>query len=238
MADEVTSDSVEDKVSPTVSYVQKLGPDHLDLIFTASTWVFSLSSKEGLEIFIADMEEVERLPRHAVSNHLSKIAPKEEQIKYLEHIIEDLDEKGPEFHERLIELYLERVRSSPSPSPSSTAVGGDLDQETGSKEHEDGKKSQEADYKKLIRFLENSTQYRPDRLLGRIGEDEKMQEVKATLLGKLGQHDGALQIYVHKLQDHQRAEECVLIPFWVSKASWRLVLTLNDALLQILQAGV
>jgi tetratricopeptide (TPR) repeat protein len=238
MADEVTSDSVEDKVSPTVSYVQKLGPDHLDLIFTASSWVFSLSPKEGLEIFIADMEEVERLPRHAVSNYLSKIASKEEQIKYLEHIIEDLDEKGPEFHERLIELYLERVRSSSS-SSSLTAVGGELDQETGDKDdHENAKTSQEADYKKLIRFLENSTQYRPDRLLGRIGEDEKMQEVKATLLGKLGQHDGALQIYVHKLQDHQRAEEWVLIPFSVSKAPWTRVLTLNVATLQILQAGV
>lgn len=196
MADETPEDeSVEDKVEPTVTYVQKLGPDYLDLIFTASDWVFSLSPSAGLDIFIADREEVERLPRHAVSNHLAKIAPKEQYARYLEHIIHHLNENGPEFHERLIEIYMDRIRQSRSDSVTENSDAS--------------KKERQEDYDKLIRFLENSSQYRPDRLLARIDDDESMEEVKATLLGKLGQHDGALQIYVHKLKDDARAEEWV-----------------------------
>lgn len=194
MADEAPEGaSIEDRVEPTVAYVQKLGPDHLDLIFSASEWVFNLSPAAGLDIFVADREEVERLPRHAVSNYLAKIAPKDEFARYLEHIIHHLNENGPEFHERLIEIYMDRVKQSKK-----TAVDGALDGEM---------KQREEDHQKLIRFLESSSQYRPDRLLARIGEDDSMQEVKATLLGKLGQHDGALQIYVHKLKDHASAEE-------------------------------
>lgn len=201
MADEVPpSDSIEDKVEPIVTYVQKLGPDHLDLIFSASEWVFSLSATAGLEIFIADREEVERLPRHAVSNHLSKIAPQEQYARYLEHIIHYLNENGPEFHERLIEIYMDRIKQSSTKS--TTAEKGELDQK-----EEAGAQVSEENYQKLVKFLESSKQYRPDRLLARIGDDERMEEVKATLLGKLGQHDGALQIYVHKLKDHARAEE-------------------------------
>ncbi|KAK9894896.1 hypothetical protein P389DRAFT_211571 [Cystobasidium minutum MCA 4210] len=198
MADDVpASESVEDKVEPIVTYVQKLGPDHLDLIFSASEWVFSLSASAGLEIFIADREEVERLPRHAVSNHLSKVAPREQYAKYLEHIIHHLNENGPEFHERLIEIYMDRIKQSPS-NKDATKVEEDK---------EEAPIAKEENYQKLLRFLETSKQYRPDRLLARIGDDERMEEVKATLLGKLGQHDGALQIYVHKLKDHARAEE-------------------------------
>ena len=64
------------------------------------------------QIFIADIEEVESLPRHAVAlhlEHLDKIGPQVCQV-YLEHIIHVLHEDGPEFHEKLIELYLEDVK--------------------------------------------------------------------------------------------------------------------------------
>lgn len=32
-------------------------------------------------------------------------------------------------------------------------------------------------------------------------------EARAILLGRLGNHDGALQIYVHRLLDYSKAEE-------------------------------
>ena len=38
--------------------------------------------------------------------HLERIGP-DVCAKYLEHIIHDLDEDAPEFHEKLIELYLD-----------------------------------------------------------------------------------------------------------------------------------
>lgn len=59
-------------------------------------------------------------------------------------------------------------------------------------------------YAKLVRFLEVSTQYRADRLLGRLPAD-RFFEIRAALLGRLGQHEGALTIYVHRLKDFETA---------------------------------
>ncbi|GAA5860999.1 hypothetical protein JCM5353_003083 [Sporobolomyces roseus] len=61
-------------------------------------------------------------------------------------------------------------------------------------------------YQKLIDFLETSKEYRPDRMLGRL-PSEDMHEVRAILLGRLGRHEGALQIYVYQLEDHATAEQ-------------------------------
>lgn len=38
-------------------------------------------------------------------------------------------------------------------------------------------------------------------------ESTILYQARATLLGRMGQHEGALGIYVHKLKDHSRAEE-------------------------------
>lgn len=72
----------------------------------------SASSSQPLiclfQIFIADLEEVESLPRHATMAHLERIGPSV-CMAYLEHIIHQLGENGSEFHEKLIELYLAAV---------------------------------------------------------------------------------------------------------------------------------
>ena len=135
------------------------------------------------------MEEVETLPRHAVLRYLQKLDKPEILTKYLEHITFTLHEDGPDFHERLAEIYLENV-------------------ERLTKQGKSGEGERRAAYTKLTDFLETSTQYRADRLLGKI-EDGSMYEVRAILLGRLGQHDGALQIYVYKLENHANAEEWV-----------------------------
>jgi hypothetical protein len=67
----------------------------------------------GVQIFVADLEEVESLPRHAVMRHLGGIGADACQA-YLEHIIRILGEDGPEFHEKLIELYLAQARDGKS----------------------------------------------------------------------------------------------------------------------------
>lgn len=190
-ADESAEEKAEDKVEPIVTYLQKLGSKHLDLIFSASEWVFSRSPSTGLDLFIADREEVETLPRHAVLRHLQKFEQPGVLTKYLEHIIFTLHEDGPDFHERLAEIYLDDVERLDTAGTS------------------DALSERKAAYTKLTDFLETSTQYRADRLLGKI-RDGGMYAVRAILLGKLGQHDGALQIYVYKLEDHTSAEEYVL----------------------------
>ncbi|BGP49482.1 Vacuolar morphoproteinsis protein 6 [Rhodotorula kratochvilovae] len=173
-------DDPEEKVGPTVRYLQKLGADHVEVIFEASKWVFEQDSTAGLQIFVADLEEVETLPRHAVMAHLEKVG-RDVCIRYLEHIIHELGEQGADFHEKLVELYLAAVQAPPS-GRDGTA------------------------YKKVLDLLESSTSYRPDRMLGRL-PSEDMHEVRAILLGRLGRHEGALQIYVYQLEDHATAKQ-------------------------------
>lgn len=40
----------EEKVGPTVRYLQKLGSSHLQLIFTSSRWIFEADRAAGLEV--------------------------------------------------------------------------------------------------------------------------------------------------------------------------------------------
>ncbi|GAA5966350.1 hypothetical protein JCM21900_005140 [Sporobolomyces salmonicolor] len=173
-------DDPGEKVADTVRYLQKLGADHVNVIFEASKWVFEQDREAGLQIFIADFEEVESLPRHATMAHLEGMG-RDVCIRYLEHIIHVLGEQGAEFHEKLIELYLAVVQSSGT-GPDETA------------------------YQKLLDLLESSTSYRADRMLGRL-PSEDMHQVRAILLGRLGRHEGALQIYVYQLEDHMTAEQ-------------------------------
>ena len=82
-------------------------------------------------------------------------------------------------------------------------------------------------YAKLLRFIDTTEHYRPDRLYGLLPSDGMFlfmnccfypdltifflhadcYEAKAILLGRLGRHDGALEIYAYRLQNFQKAEE-------------------------------
>jgi len=61
-------------------------------------------------------------------------------------------------------------------------------------------------YKKLLAFIDSSEHFRTDRLFGRLPQDD-LFEARAILLGRLGKHEGTLEIYVHRLQDYAQAEE-------------------------------
>lgn len=52
---------------------------------------------------------MESLPRQKVADHLERV-DKESCIAYLEHIIRQLDEQGPDLHDKLARLYLEAAR--------------------------------------------------------------------------------------------------------------------------------
>ena len=89
--------------------------------------------------------------------------------------------------------------------------------------------SRNATYSKLVNFLSTSTYYRPDRIFGQLPREGKwnafictflkhstgMFEVRAILLGRMGKHQAALEIYVYRLNSFAKAEEYVLTP-WVS----------------------
>lgn len=115
-------------------------------------------------------------------------------IRYLEHLINDLQELSPTFHDRLVTLYLEEASDSATP-------------ESQRKEVRD----------KLVIFLEESDQYMPERVLAKLSRstillqeilttDEQFLPEKAVVLSKMGQHKNALEIYVFKLKDYDKAE--------------------------------
>lgn len=95
----------------------------MDLLRRSECWItgqliflpFSLPHDQShrfhyvLKIYVADLKEVESLPRHEVMHHLESI-DSNVCAAYLEHIIIGLDETGAEFHEKLIELYLADIK--------------------------------------------------------------------------------------------------------------------------------
>ncbi|XP_058605490.1 vam6/Vps39-like protein isoform X2 [Onychostoma macrolepis] len=183
----------------TVQYLQRLGVENLGIIFEFSPWVLKICPEDGLKIFTEDLTEVETLPRDKVLNFL-KEGFKELAIPYLEHIIHLWDETRPEFHNVLIQLYLEKVQglmkvylnSLPEGVPAVAA----------------GKEAGElGEYRnKLLSFLEVSSSYEPERLISDFPFDGLLEE-RALLLGRMGKHEQALFIYVHILKDTRMAEE-------------------------------
>uniref|UniRef100_A0A3Q3PYC2 CNH domain-containing protein n=1 Tax=Monopterus albus TaxID=43700 RepID=A0A3Q3PYC2_MONAL len=182
----------------TVQYLQRLGLENLGIIFEFSPWVLKINPEDGLKIFTEDLTEVETLPRDKVLNFL-KDGFKDLAIPYLEHIIYMWEEKGPEFHNVLIQLYLEKVqvlmKEYLNSLPEAVAAG-----------KEEGDLGKYRD--KLLSFLDISISYEPSTLIVDFPFDGLLEE-RALLLGRMGMHEQALFIYVHILKDTRMAEDSI-----------------------------
>ncbi|CAG8620842.1 4772_t:CDS:10 [Paraglomus brasilianum] len=172
----------------TIQYLQKLGSDHFDLILEFATWVLKADPVDGMEIFIGDHPKVETLPRSKVLDYLEKFSP-DLCITYIGHIIHELGDKHPDHHNRLIYAYLKKLQDLKQEGAEPVIV-------------------EEAN-KNFLQFLEESSYYIAEKILGHLPMDD-YYEARAILLSRLGQHDQALNIYVHKLKDEQLAEEYCL----------------------------
>lgn len=95
----------------TVAYLQNLQPELIDLILEYAEWPLKAQPDLGMEIFLADSENAETLPRSAVLDFLQNVNPKL-AVKYLEHIIDELNDATPMFHQRLIDTYLAGLKST------------------------------------------------------------------------------------------------------------------------------
>ncbi|KAL1915253.1 uncharacterized protein VTP21DRAFT_7529 [Calcarisporiella thermophila] len=172
---------------PTVSYLQRLDSEHLDLILEYSTWVLEVDPENGMQIFMDEYPGVEELPRERVLEHLETFSL-DLSIQYLEYIIHNLGDETPDLHNRLISSYLAKMQEH-----------GELD---GQAHYEE----MSSERRKLLLFLEQSTYYRAERVLSQLPIDGLYHE-RAILLSRIGQHDQALNIYVHKLNDPGMAED-------------------------------
>ncbi|KAI9372649.1 hypothetical protein BJX61DRAFT_533804 [Aspergillus egyptiacus] len=173
-----------------VAYLQHLPPAHLDLILEFAEWPIREEPELGMEIFLADTENAETLPRDKVLEFLQNIDVKL-AVRYLEHVIGELNDLTPDLHHRLVSLYLDRLQRS-----------GDHEDEFSSKD--EYLEWQE----KFLAILRASDQYSPSKILGRLGRDDpQFFEARAILFSKMGQHRQALEIYVFRLEDYEKAEE-------------------------------
>lgn len=188
----------------TIQYLQNLPPSEFDLILEYAPWVLKAAPERAMEIFIGDTENAESLPREKVVAFLHDVDTQLEG-KYLEHIINELDDMTPDLHNRLVELYVKNLSEM--------------------------ERGQEWDdlMDRFVKFLRESRQVyslskafsmipRDGKLIRIIGAhsplivalDPAFYEAQAVVLFNMGQHKQALEIYVFKMKDYNRAEEYVL----------------------------
>lgn len=151
----------------TIGYLQSLPPDMIDLILEFSAWTLRADPVHGMSVFLADSENAETLPRDRVVQFLANIDARLE-MQYLEHIISELNDLTPEFHNRLIEQWIkllkegkgkgEKTEASRSTDSSANADGGEQD-------------SWEESMARLVSFLKDSRQYSLSRAFSLIPRD-------------------------------------------------------------------
>ena len=168
----------------TVAYLQNLPPEMIDLVLQFSEWPLRKDPELGMEVFLADTENAETLPRSKVLHSLNGIDQRF-TVKYLEHIIHELNDTTPDFHQRLVDVYIQGLKSANS---------------------NDEERLERTN--KTLNFLRSSKYYQAYKALSQLDKDDpNLYEARAIVLSNMGQHKQALDIYVFKLQDASKAEE-------------------------------
>lgn len=94
----------------TVGYLQNLPPEMIDLILEFADWPLRADPKLAMEIFVADTENAETLPREKVLAFLQDIDV-DLAVRYLEHIVNELGDQNTDFHNRLVSAYIQDLRN-------------------------------------------------------------------------------------------------------------------------------
>ncbi|CAK7219371.1 Vacuolar morphoproteinsis protein 6 [Sporothrix bragantina] len=188
----------------TIAYLQSLPPDMIDLILEFSAWTLRADPVNAMSVFLADSENAETLPRDKVVHFLAGVDARLE-MQYLEHIISELNDLTPDFHNRLIEQrikLLKEGKGKEDKDENKKSASSDAD---GDSHKED---TWEVSMARLVAFLKDSRQYSLSRAFGLIPRDDPaFYEAQATVLSNMGQHKQALEIYVFKMKDYDKAEE-------------------------------
>ncbi|KAK9466052.1 hypothetical protein V1512DRAFT_291950 [Lipomyces arxii] len=173
---------------PIVQYLQKLGDDDIGLIFEFGEGPIKMNEQYGIDVFMANTPEAESLSRPAVVRFLGPIS-RSLTIKYLEHLVFDLGDLSPDFHNELALAYLEEIKTN---------------MQAYDAEHE----LVQAEIKRFLRLLRESRQYKPEKILGLIPRESSLfLEARAILFSRIGEHKRALEIYVFSMKDYAKAQE-------------------------------
>lgn len=156
----------KDEVAPqlhgpqrTVAYLQNLPPELIDLILEFVEWPLKQDPDLGMEVFLADSENAETLPRLPVLGFLQR-TDKDFALKYLEHIIHELNDTTPDFHQRLVNIYLEGLQTKDFKSQVERIAWKE----------------------KLLDFLRNSRHYQAYKILSQLSRDGKFLRRPSNLI--------------------------------------------------------
>ncbi|XP_008402619.1 transforming growth factor-beta receptor-associated protein 1 homolog [Poecilia reticulata] len=159
----------------------------IEIVWKYADWALRKDPTTGIRIFTKrpvgkDRSEVN--PDEAIA-YLGKHS--QALLLYLEHLVLERKMQKEKFHTHLVMLYLDRVMLLLSESPT-----------------DEGQLSRARE--KLQAMLRESDLYRVQFVLGKMESCDKLLLERATLHGKLEEHDKALHILVHKLRDFPSAE--------------------------------
>lgn len=169
-----------------IEYLKKLGGQDPFLILESSVWLLKTCPEQAMGAYTSMNPP---LPADTVNKYLKEKFP-ELQGLYLEHLMKhDKDNFTADLQDELMNLYLGKVLEERSK----------LQEEASWDEHQHAEVRQ-----KLLAMLRNCTGYSSENLLKRLPNDGLYEE-RATLLGRLGQHQLALTLYAHKLRDSELA---------------------------------
>lgn len=181
----------------TVGYLQNLPAEMIDLILEFAEWPLRTNPDLGMDIFLADTENAETLPREKVVAFLESVDI-DLAVRYLEHITSELNDTTPDFHNRLVYAYMQDlIRRSDRERDSWKAL-----------------------MQRSLSFLRSSKQYSVSKALGLIPKnDSAFFEARAIVLSNMGQHKQALEIYVFDIKDFGKAEDYCNQVFMQSESS-------------------
>ncbi|XP_061619004.1 transforming growth factor-beta receptor-associated protein 1 homolog [Phyllopteryx taeniolatus] len=159
----------------------------VNLVWKYTNWALHKNPTTAVHIFTKRPvgKDQSDLKPDDVITYLEK--HREAVLLYLEHLVLERQIQEEQFHTYLADLYLERVLSLVSESPIN-------------------EKELRRAREKLQALLRESNLYSAQYILDKMENCEQLLLERATLYGKLEDHDKALHILVHKLGDFQSAE--------------------------------
>eukprot|EP01105_Mastigella_eilhardi_P004257 TRINITY_DN1567_c1_g1_i1.p1 TRINITY_DN1567_c1_g1~~TRINITY_DN1567_c1_g1_i1.p1 ORF type:complete len:881 (-),score=281.42 TRINITY_DN1567_c1_g1_i1:1866-4445(-) len=171
-------------ISFTIDYLRKLGREHFNLVMQFSQRVLQANPRAALKIFTeGERAAQDELPAYDVLNLLKTYAPTC-AVPFLEYLIAR-GERDPEFHNDLIQQYLDVL-----------------------KRKQELPEVLDATRLKLQQFLRASPRcYNAEKMLMIFNKTPfDFYEERALLFSCIKDHRNALQIYAYKLHDFDKAE--------------------------------
>ncbi|KAJ3345237.1 Vam6/Vps39-like protein [Entophlyctis luteolus] len=208
---------------PIVDYLLKLNiNDHTDLFTEFSGPIFVSDAETGLKVFTDRYEEIP-LRTHLKIMTFFETKSSVLETQYIEHLIGNMHSERPEFHDRLVLLYLqdlvELLSEGSVTFASSVTLGRLFDDELLGKSVDQNRQDSHflMTRRKLVLFLEKSEFYRPERVFALFPETELLEE-RTVVLARLNRHGESLKVLVEGLRNnalaqryceiyHQRASE-------------------------------